>query len=123
MSSTKPFFRIIRHNDAYGRYLPLKVYVDNSFVGNVTYNDYRDFEVEPGIHEVFVKMEDMTSAPYPVEMIESDKLATAMIALDAVFPKLAPSKQSLLSFLRLATVDRDSAFVLKKCFDVRPKKM
>ena len=118
----KPFFRIIRQNDTYGRYLPLEVYVDGKYSGSVSYNDYCDFDTEIGEREIYVKMEGLSSKPMRVSMAEDLKMNMSMVALEVIFPKLTPNFFTMVDYFRKALIDKDSTFTLRRVLDARVKK-
>ncbi|RYC66260.1 hypothetical protein [Spirosoma sordidisoli] len=122
----RPFFRISRGNDWYGKSTPLDIYIDGIKVGSVFHNDYDDFLVSPGFHEIYVKMDWYKSAPYKVEMVEG-YILNAMIALDVIMPRITMGSvmmgYGILEWFRASVLDGDNFFVLKPSpRDLRAKK-
>ena len=103
----QPFFRIIRDYTWYGSGLPLDVYIDGCKVGSVSNNASQDFQITPGLHEIYVQMEWCRSPSMRYDMKEGTE-SRAMVALECVFP----SGGALLNIFS-AVVDSDKFFRLK----------
>jgi hypothetical protein len=67
MSSIK----ITRGNDAWAVARKLQVYIDDSHVGNVRWNETVEFPISLGEHIVHVKMDWCQSAPLKVEVTDA----------------------------------------------------
>lgn len=92
----------------------IDVYIDGQCVGSVGYDDHEDFEVSPGVHELYVKMEWLSSKPIKVRSSKSPYIRFAMQSYKVILPSVNP-----LELLVKFTIKHKSAISLVKVFDDR----
>ena len=88
----KPFVRISRGNQWFGRLRLLDVYINGASVGTVKSGSSSDFTVSPGRVAIYVKMDWLRSAVITYEM---DAEKNAFVSLDVGLPEGGPSYMGL----------------------------
>ncbi|MFO7569824.1 MAG: hypothetical protein R6W75_08490, partial [Smithellaceae bacterium] len=66
------FVKLQRIHDSFGTGRDLRVFIDGSYSASIPYSSERVFELEPGSHHIFVKMDWCKSKPLKIE-IRSDE--------------------------------------------------
>jgi hypothetical protein len=64
--------KITRNNEYFGMGRGLKVFIDNTHVGDAGWNETSEFSVTPGQHVVYVEMDWCQSAPATVNLTDGD---------------------------------------------------
>jgi hypothetical protein len=107
----KPFVRIARGNEFFGRLRDLHVYINGEHVGVVKPGSKSDFPVSPGEVRIYVKMDWLKSAEARYSM-DTDK--NGFVPLDVELPKGGPSVKGVpLSILWAVIGDAREFFQLK----------
>ena len=79
----RPFVRIVRQNDWFGRWQNLEVHINGRHVGAVKPVSHKDFPVEYGLVKIYVKMDWCTSEELIFEMDEKN----SFLPLDVECPQ------------------------------------
>ena len=81
--------KITRGNEYVGMGRKLKVFIDNTYIGNVGWNETSVFPVTTGQHSIYVKMDWCRSAPISVEIEDGGAIEFEVMSPSAVTAVMA----------------------------------
>ena len=109
MSKEKSTIRITRGNDYFGVMRKLKVYINEKHLGSVKHNSSVDFNVSPGKHDVYVKMDWCKSEPVTLKLKDGNMIE---------YEVYTPGRESIVG---LFTQLFDLVFNFSDFFELRQK--